>query len=68
VFEEERIREKKDKTEEKYVFTDRWYLPRVSQTLNKYLKLKLSESKDLEDIKNILERVESKIDNIKENW
>lgn len=68
VFEEQRTHTKKDQTEEKFTFTDRWYQPRTSQILSTYLKLKLGEARDLEDIKTILEKVENKIDELKETW
>lgn len=75
VFEEQRQREKIDvKTKKKtgeiedYTFTDKWYYPKTSFTLDRYLRLKLGETKDLEDIKNTLERIEKKVDELKENW
>lgn len=68
VFEEERTRKKLDsKTKketgesEQYIFTEKYYYPKLSQSLTKYLKLSLNVSKDLEDIKNTLERIENKI-------
>jgi hypothetical protein len=64
----EKIRVKKDKTEEKYLDVQQFYYPRTSQALTKYLNETLSDSKSLEDIKNSLERVEKTINLIKENW
>ena len=75
VFEEKRERKKLDsKTKketgetEEYIFTDKWYYPKISQSLNKYLQLVTSESKNIEELKNIVLRVEEKVDDIKENW
>jgi hypothetical protein len=67
-FEEERIREKKDGTEEKYLFQDRWFFPRTSQTLSKYLSLVVQESNTIEELKETVERVENLILTIKEKW
>lgn len=75
VFEEERTRKKLDaKTKketgetEEYIFQDKWYHPRLSQSLSKYLHLTTLEAKSIEELKDIVLRVEDKINNIKENW
>lgn len=75
VFEEKRVREKIDtKTKKKtgeteeYIFTDKWYHPKLSQSLSKYLQLSTSEVKSIEELKTIVLRVEDKINNIKESW
>lgn len=64
----EKTRVKKDKTEETFLDKEQYFYPRTSQALTKYLNQTLSDSKSLEDIKNILERVEKTINEIKENW
>jgi hypothetical protein len=61
VFEEPRVREKKDKTEEDYVFQDRWYFPKLSQTISKYLMLTTNEAKSIEELRDIVLRVEKTI-------
>lgn len=66
--ETEKIRTKKDKTEEKYIHIETIYQPTVSQTLTRYLQLSISEAKTIEELKDIVLRVESKINNIKERW
>ena len=61
VFKEIRDKQKKDNTIESYQFEDRWYYPKLSMVLNKYLTLKQCESKTLEDLKEITLRVEQTI-------
>ena len=75
VFEEERTRKKLDpKTKketgetEDYIFSDKWYFPRTSQSLSKYLQLTTSEAKSIEELRDIVLRVEDKINKIKEVW
>ena len=75
VLEEKRVREKVDaKTKKKtgeteeYIFTDKWYHPKLSQSLSKYLQLTASEAKSTEKLKDIVLRVEDKINSLKENW
>jgi len=75
VFEEQRVREKIDvKTKEKtgeteqYTYTDKWYHPKLSQSLSKYLQLTTLEAKTIEELKDIVLRVEDKINSIKENY
>jgi hypothetical protein len=61
VFEEPRIRVKKDKTEEEYLFQDQWYHAKLSQTLSKYLMLTTNEAKSIEELRDIVLRVEQTI-------
>ena len=75
VFEEKRVREKVDtKTNKKtgeteeYIYTDKWYHPKLSQSLSKYLQLTTSEAKTIEELKDIVLRVENKIASLKEVW
>lgn len=68
VRETEKSREKKDGTKEKYIHTESIYQPTISKTLQRYLELSLSECKDIKEIKQTLERVESQILKIKEKW
>lgn len=75
IFEEKRVREKIDvKTKKKtgeteeYIFTDKWYHPKLSQSLSKYLQLSTSEAKSIEELRDIVLRVENKIANLKEVW
>ena len=75
VFKEKRVREKVDaKTKKKtgeteeYIFTDKWYHPKLSQSLSKYLQLTTSEAKSIEELRDIVLRVEDKINKIKEVW
>ena len=68
VRESEKVREKKDKTKEKYIHTESIYQPTVSKTLQRYLELSLSECKDIKEIKKTLERIENQILTIKETW
>lgn len=66
--ETEKIRTKKDKTEEKYTHIETIYQPTVSQTLTRYLQLSMSEAKSIEELKDIVLRVEKTIESIKERW
>lgn len=67
-YEVERTREKKDGTKEKYTDLKQWYYPTISKTLLKYLELKTVEAKSIEELKDIVLRVEDKINTIKEKW
>ena len=58
----------KDGNPKKTTKTESFYFPRISQTLNKYLELKSSEATSVEDLKEIVLRVEEKINSIKETW
>ena len=69
VFEEPRTRKKKDGSgEEEYIYIDKWYLPKISMVLNKYLELKTKNTKSIEELRDVVLRVEEKIDSIKELW
>ena len=65
----EEIGEKENKKtgeKEPTVKTQKYYHPTLSQTFNKYLMVTTNEAQSLEDLKDILERVESKIDSLKD--
>ena len=69
VFEEPRKRTKKDGSgEEEYLYLDKWYLPKISMVLNKYLELKTKNTKSIEELRDVVLRIEEKIDSIKELW
>jgi hypothetical protein len=69
VFEEIRMKNKKDGSgEEEFLYTDKWYYPRISMVLHKYLELVTKETKSVEELKDVILRVEKKIDSIKELW
>ncbi len=74
VFNERREREKtikengkKVKTGEKenYLFEDRWYFPKLSMVLNKYLTLKQCEAKTIEQLYDKILGVENVIEQFK---
>lgn len=64
VFTEERERKKKDGTTEAYTFVDRWYYPKLSQVMSRYLMLTQNDSKTLEDLLDRVTRVENLINNL----
>ena len=66
--ETEKIRTKKDETEEKYTHVETIYQPTISKTLTRYLQLSTSEAKSIEELRDIVLRVENKINQIKEAW
>ena len=66
--ETEKIRRKKDKTEEKYIHVETIYQPTISKTLTRYLQLTASEAKSIEELRDIVLRVEDKINSLKESW
>ena len=66
--ETEKIRRKKNETEEKYIHVETIYQPTVSQTLTRYLQLTTSEAKSIEELRDIVLRVEDKINSLKESW
>lgn len=66
--ETEKIRTKKDKTEEKYTHVETIYQPTISKTLTRYLQLSTSEAKSIEELRDIVLRVENKIASLKEVW
>jgi hypothetical protein len=69
VFEETRMKKKKDGSgEEEFLYTDKWYYPRVSRVLHKYLELVTKDTKSVGELKEVLLRVETKIDSIRELW
>ena len=62
------VDESKDETEEKYTHIETIYQPTISKTLTRYLQLSTSEAKSIEELKDIVLRVENKINSLKENW
>lgn len=69
VFEETRTKKKKDGSgEDEYLYTDKWYYPKISMVLNKYLELVTKDTKSVEELRDVVLRVEKKIDSIKELW
>ena len=69
LFEEPRMKKKKDGSgKEEYLFVDKWYYPKVSMVLQKYLELVTKDTKSVEELKDIVLRVETKIDSIQELW
>ena len=66
--ETEKTRKKKDKTEEKYTHIETIYQPTISKALTRYLQLTASEAKSIEELRDIVLRVEDKINQIKEVW
>ena len=66
--ETEKTRKKKDKTEEKYTHVETIYQPTISKALTRYLQLTASEAKSIEELRDIVLRVEDKIESLKENW
>ena len=59
---------KKPTGEEIYTKIEQHFFPRLSQTLNKYLELKSTEASSIEELKDLVLKVEEKINLIKENW
>jgi hypothetical protein len=69
LFEETRMRKKKDGSgEEQYLFVDKWYYPKISMVLHKYLELSTKNTTSVEELRQIVLRIETKIDSIKELW
>ena len=66
--ETEKTRRKKNETEEKYIHVETIYQPTISKTLTRYLQLTTSEAKSIEELRDIVLRVENKINQIKEVW
>ncbi len=66
--ETEKTRRKKNETEEKYIHVETIYQPTISKTLTRYLQLTASEAKSIEELRDIVLRVEDKINQIKESW
>lgn len=48
--------------------TESFYFPKISQTLKKYLELKSCDAKSIEELKEIVLKVEKTIESIKEVW
>ncbi len=66
VLEEPRVRVKKDtEIEETYTFVDKWYHLTLSQTLENYLKQTTLKATSIEELKEIVLRVENVIETIK---
>ena len=59
---------KKPTEEETYTQIEQHFFPRLSQTLNKYLELKSTEASSIEELKDLVLKVEEKINLIRENW
>lgn len=64
VFHEMRERKKKDKTTETYEFEDRFYHPTLSQTLRKYMTLKVNYANCINELHTIVSQLEIKIDSL----
>ena len=64
VFHEQRERVKKDKSKEVYTFEDRWYYPKLSQVMSKYLTLTQSDSSSIEELIKATDRVETLIEKL----
>jgi len=61
VFHEQRVREKKDGGTEGYEFEERYYFPKLSQTIRRYSELVLNASNDITDLLGRVERLEQVI-------
>ena len=64
-----KIRKKVDKEtkkptgeEEEYTATEKYYFPRLSQAVNKYIQLSGNEATSIEELKEILLRIENTIE------
>lgn len=69
LFEETRMKTKKDGSgEEEYLFIDKWYYPKISMVLHKYLELTTKNTKSVGELREVVLRVETKIDSIRELW
>ena len=64
-FEEKRTKTNKKKEEIEFIFKDKWYYPKLSMVLEKYLQLKSKEANTISDLKNIVLRVEQTISEFK---
>ena len=66
IFEEMRVKtNKKTLLEEDFKFEDKWYYPRLSDCLTKYLELSLKECEDIQKINTKLNIIENKINELK---
>jgi hypothetical protein len=69
LFEETRMKKKKDGSgKEEYLFVDKWYYPKISMVLTKYLELRTKNTKSVEELRDVVLRIETKIDSIRESW
>ena len=66
-FQENRIRKKKNKTEESYLFQEDRYYPNVKSALKSYVNLKLKGSESIQNILDRIDEVESLISELKTN-
>ena len=66
-FQENRVRIKKDKTEESYLFKEDRYYPNVKSALKSYVNLKLKGSESMQDILDRIDEVELLISKLKTN-
>lgn len=64
-----KIRKKVDKTTKKpngeteeYLGTERWYFPRLSQSISKYIQLSGNEAESITELREILLRIENTIE------
>jgi hypothetical protein len=64
VFHEQRERTKKDESKQTYTFEDRWYYPKLSQVMSKYMTLTQSDSETVRDLLRATERVETLIEKL----
>ena len=66
-FQENRVRRKKDETEEVYLFKEDRYYPSVKSALKSYVDLKLKGSESIQDILYRIDEVELLISKLKTN-
>jgi hypothetical protein len=66
-FQEDRVRIKKDKTEESYLFKEDRYYPNVKSALKSYVNLKLKGSESIQNILDRIDDVELLISKLKTN-
>jgi hypothetical protein len=65
VFNETRLKEKKDGTTEPFLFEDKWYYPKLSQVLNKYLMLVTNDANSILDLIERVKGIEETINKLK---
>lgn len=58
-------KETKVETEETYIANEKYFYPKLSQVLDKYLELTVTESNSIQELKDIVLRVEQAIQNLK---
>jgi hypothetical protein len=66
-FQEDRVRKKKNKTKETYLFKEDRYYPNVKSALKSYVNLKLKGSESMQDILDRIDEVELLISKLKTN-